>query len=108
MISNIIPNILNKVTATRNNFNISKIVSNTPLQLNNRLSEKYNCNVYIKREDLQKVRSFKIRGAYNKIFNLTDEEKRKGVVCASAGNHAQGVALTCSNLGIKGDIFIIC
>jgi threonine dehydratase len=106
MISNIIPNILNKVTATRNNFNISKIVSNTPLQLNNRLSEKYNCNVYIKREDLQKVRSFKIRGAYNKIFNLTDEEKRKGVVCASAGNHAQGVALTCSNLGIKGDIFI--
>ena len=79
---------------------------NTPLELNKRLSKKYNCNIYLKREDLQTVRSFKIRGAFNKIYNLKNEEKLKGVVCASAGNHAQGVALTCSTLKIKSDIFI--
>ena len=82
------------------------IVNDTPLQHNIRLSRKYNCNLYIKREDLQTVRSFKIRGAFNKILNLYDKEKLSGVVCASAGNHAQGVALSCQTLKIKGDIFI--
>ena len=102
MISNIIP----KVNKTIKNYVKYDIISNTPLQLNQRLSKKYNCNIYLKREDLQSVRSFKIRGAFNKISNLSDEEKAKGVVCASAGNHAQGVALSCSTLGIHGDIFI--
>jgi threonine dehydratase len=82
------------------------IVKDTPLEHNIRLSEKYDCNLYIKREDLQTVRSFKIRGAFNKIVNLNDEEKLSGIVCASAGNHAQGVALCCQTLKIKGDIFI--
>jgi threonine dehydratase len=60
----------------------------------------------VKREDLQEVRSFKIRGAYNRIAALTPEEGRRGVVCASAGNHAQGVALACSNLGLQAAIFM--
>ena len=83
-----------------------QVLNPSPLQFNSRLSKKYNCNIYIKREDLLPVRSFKIRGAFNKIINLNQEEKEIGVVCASAGNHAQGVALSCSNLKIKGDIFI--
>lgn len=68
--------------------NISKIIKKTPLELNERLSKKYNCEVYFKREDLQLSRSFKIRGALNKIISLTDTEKKNGIVCASAGNHA--------------------
>lgn len=76
----------------------------SPLQLSKRLSEKYKANIYLKREDLQEVRSFKIRGAYNKIASLTDAEKKKGVVCASAGNHAQGVAFSCFTMKIKGVI----
>ena len=83
---------------------LSEICKTTPLQLNTILSNKYNCNVYLKREDLQPVRSFKIRGAYNNIINL--EDKDNGVVCASAGNHAQGFAMTCQYKKIKGDIFI--
>lgn len=82
------------------------VVHKTPLQHNAVLSEKYNCNVYLKREDLQTVRSFKIRGAYNKIRSLTDEELARGVVCASAGNHAQGVAFSCKELQIPGKIFM--
>ena len=79
---------------------------NTPLQKNKRLSEQFNSNIYIKREDLQQVRSFKIRGAYNKIQSLSYKDKYKGVVCASAGNHAQGFAYTCNKLKINGDIFL--
>lgn len=82
------------------------VVSKTPLQYSKRLSQKFGANVYLKREDLQEVRSFKIRGAYNKIASLTPEERKKGVVCASAGNHAQGVAYSCSALKIKGTIFM--
>ena len=82
------------------------IINNTPLELNERLSEKYNCKVYLKREDLQKVRSFKIRGAYNKISLLNIDEKIKGIVCASAGNHAQGVAYSCNILDIESTIFV--
>lgn len=85
---------------------LKDVVEKTPLQKNERLSERYQCNIYIKREDLQIVRSFKIRGAYHFIQSLTEEEKKKGVVCASAGNHAQGVAYSCKNLGIYGKIFM--
>ena len=83
-----------------------EIIEKTPLQLNQRLSNRFNCNLYLKREDLQRVRSFKIRGAFNKINNLNKSDKSHGVVCASAGNHAQGVALSCSYLNISSDIFI--
>ena len=78
----------------------------TPLQRNERLSEQYDANVYLKREDLQLIRSFKLRGAYHKIYKLSDAERKLGIVCASAGNHAQGVALACNKLGIKGTIFM--
>ncbi len=85
---------------------ISSIINKTPLEINTRLSEKYNCNIYLKREDTQPVRSFKIRGAFNRISNLNTDQKKNGVVCASAGNHAQGFAFSCKKLGIKGDIFL--
>src|SRR5690349_11541819 len=85
---------------------LGKVVAKTPLQYSKRLSERYGAKIYLKREDLQEVRSFKIRGAYNKMVTLTPEEKKRGVVCASAGNHAQGVALSCSLLKIKGVIFM--
>jgi len=88
------------------NQTLKDVVVNTPLQKNEVLSNKYGCNVFIKREDLQVVRSFKIRGAYNKIKNLSKEEIEKGIVCASAGNHAQGVAYSCRLLGINGTIFM--
>ena len=86
--------------------NFSKIIKKTPLDHNTRLSKKYKCKVYLKREDRQLVRSYKIRGAYNAICCLTTKERKKGVVCASAGNHAQGVALTCRHFKIKGTIFM--
>ncbi|MFD2967466.1 threonine ammonia-lyase IlvA [Sphingobacterium bambusae] len=85
---------------------IKDVVNRTPLQYNLHLSEKYGAEVYLKREDLQVVRSYKLRGAYNKIVSLSEEERNKGVTCASAGNHAQGVALSCKKLGIKGVIFM--
>ncbi len=73
----------------------------TPLDHAPKLSQLAECDVYLKREDLQPVHSFKIRGAYNKIVNLTDAQKKAGVIAASAGNHAQGVALSAQKLGIK-------
>ena len=85
---------------------ISKSVNQTILQYNKRLSKLNNCNVWLKREDLQEVRSFKIRGAYNKIASLNDEHRQKGVVCSSAGNHAQGFAKACFDLKINGTIFM--
>lgn len=85
---------------------LEKIVTRTPLQLNVRLSRKYQCNVYLKREDLQIVRSYKLRGAYNMMSSLSQEQCSKGVVCASAGNHAQGFAYSCKKLGIKGVVFM--
>ncbi len=81
-------------------------IYHTPIQLNLNLSEKYGCNVYLKREDLQVVRSYKIRGAYNFLSSQSRESLSKGIVCASAGNHAQGVALSCNKLKIKGKIFM--
>lgn len=86
--------------------NLKKVVTRTPLQFNHNLSRKYKCNVYIKREDLQVVRSYKLRGAYNMMSSLTHEQIEKGVVCASAGNHAQGFAYSCKNLNIKGVVFM--
>src|SRR5207302_7857891 len=80
------------------------IVSKTPLQPSARLSERYEANVLIKREDMQTVRSFKIRGAYNKIASLSADDRKRPIVCASAGNHAQGVAFACAHLGIGGTI----
>jgi len=85
---------------------LKDVVEKTPLQKNRRLSEQYGCQVYLKREDLQIVRSFKIRGAYNFMQSLTEAERKNGVVCASAGNHAQGVAYSCQLLEIKGTIFM--
>tara|TARA_Y100000385_G_scaffold279657_1_gene329628 strand:- start:766 stop:2004 length:1239 start_codon:yes stop_codon:yes gene_type:complete len=85
---------------------ISEVVLKTPLQLNHSLSQQYDCKVFLKREDMQFVRSFKIRGAYNMIKKLSSEQVKNGVVCASAGNHAQGVAFSCSKLKIKGTIYM--
>lgn len=82
------------------------VIKKTPLELNETLSSKYDCNIWVKREDLQVVRSFKIRGAYNKMISLSKEEISNGIVCASAGNHAQGVALACQLLKCKGKIFM--
>ncbi|PHR23132.1 MAG: threonine dehydratase [Fluviicola sp.] len=82
------------------------VVLKTPLQKNQFLSEKFKAEIVFKREDLQEVRSYKIRGAFNKIASLTDEELKKGVVCASAGNHAQGVAFSCRKMKIKGVVFM--
>ena len=85
---------------------LKKIVTKTPLQRNHHLSKKYDCNVFLKREDLQVVRSYKLRGAYNMMSSLPQEQLEKGVVCASAGNHAQGFAYSCKNLNVKGVIFM--
>lgn len=85
---------------------LKDVVSHTPLQKNDRLSEKFGCTIYIKREDLQHVRSFKLRGAYYKIKMIEKEAKEQGIVCASAGNHAQGVAFACAHLQISGKIFM--
>lgn len=85
---------------------LKDIITHTPLQRDDRLSDKYECDIFIKREDLQVVRSFKIRGALNYMKNLSQEELNKGVVCASAGNHAQGVAYSCKLLQTFGHIFM--
>ncbi|GAF23927.1 LOW QUALITY PROTEIN: threonine dehydratase biosynthetic [Bacillus sp. JCM 19047] len=90
----------------RANQMLKDIITHTPLQKDQVLSERYGCTVYLKREDLQVVRSFKIRGAYYQISSLSKEELDAGVVCASAGNHAQGVAYSCQALKIKGVIFM--
>jgi threonine dehydratase len=86
--------------------NLSQVIYNTPLQYSFNLSERFDANIYLKREDTQIVRSYKIRGAYNKITSIPKEDLQRGVVCASAGNHAQGVAFSCFKLGVKGTIFM--
>lgn len=85
---------------------LSDIIYETPLQKNLLLSNKYKANVFLKREDLQIIRSYKIRGAYNKIISLSNAELKNGIVCASAGNHAQGVAYSCNRLKILGKIYM--
>ncbi len=85
---------------------LEEILEPTPLQINHRLSVSYDAEIYLKREDLQTVRSYKIRGAYNKIRSLSPDVLKYGIVCASAGNHAQGVAFSCNKLQIMGSIYM--
>ena len=85
---------------------LKKIVNRTPLTYNHNLSKKYNCNIFLKREDLQVVRSYKLRGAYNMMSSLPPAQLQRGVVCASAGNHAQGFAYSCKKLNVHGVVFM--
>jgi threonine dehydratase len=87
-------------------YTLKSVVLKTPLQFHAKLSEKYKAEIYLKREDLQVVRSYKLRGAFNLIQSLDAEQRSRGVVCASAGNHAQGVAFSCKQLGLKGVIYM--
>lgn len=90
----------------RAGYRLNGIVVETPLQHNANLSERYGANIFLKREDLQVVRSYKIRGAYNCMSNLNAEQVARGVVCASAGNHAQGFAYSCNLLNIRGRVYM--
>ena len=85
---------------------LNGVAIKTPLLHNQTLSDQFDCNLFLKREDMQVVRSFKIRGAYNKMKSMTEEELQHGIVCASAGNHAQGVAMACEKLKVKGTIYM--
>ncbi|MGB5244031.1 MAG: pyridoxal-phosphate dependent enzyme, partial [Lutimonas sp.] len=85
---------------------IKDLVKHTPLEKMLNSSERFRANVFFKREDLQRVRSYKIRGAFHKIKYLVETKSINTVVCASAGNHAQGVAQACHFLGISGVIFM--
>ncbi len=85
---------------------LKKVVNRTPLTYNHNLSRKYQCDVFLKREDMQVDRSYKLRGAYNMMSSLPPEQLQKGVVCASAGNHAQGFAYSCKKLNVKGVVFM--
>jgi threonine dehydratase len=87
-------------------LNLKGVASITPLSQNFQYSKKFGATILFKREDLQVVRSYKIRGAYNKMSSLVAQQKERGIVCASAGNHAQGVALSCKLLKIKGTIYM--
>lgn len=102
---------MEKITSDRNitqlNFQkaaerLKPVVNRTPLVYSHTLSKRHSCNVYLKREDLQVVRSYKLRGAYNMLSSLTKEQLKNGAVCASAGNHAQGFAYSCKRLGVRG------
>ena len=85
---------------------LNNVSINTPFQFLDRISKNFNAEIYTKREDLQLVRSFKIRGAFNKIVALSKHELKNGIVCASGGNHAQGFAFACNHLKIMGTIFM--
>ena len=85
---------------------LSDVVEKTPVMLSERLSDLIGVPVYLKREDMQKCRSFKVRGAYFRMSTLSEEERRRGVVCASAGNHAQGLAYACAQLKVRGTIYL--
>jgi threonine dehydratase len=85
---------------------LHKVINRTPLTYNSNLSRKYQCDVYLKREDLQIVRSYKLRGAYNMMSSLSEEDLQQGVVTASAGNHAQGFAYSCRKLNTRGVVFM--
>ena len=91
--------------ALKANERLEGVINVTPLMLNANLSEEFGANIYLKREDLQVVRSYKIRGAYNKISQLDESQKKTGIVCASAGNHAQGFALSSQLLNMYGKFF---
>ena len=85
---------------------LSKVIRKTPWEFNKRLSSLKNASVFFKREDLQQIRSFKIRGAYNKISSLSEEKRGVGIICASAGNHAQGFAFSCNKMQIEGVVYM--
>ena len=85
---------------------LNSVIRKTPWEFNKRLSELTGASIFFKREDLQQVRSFKIRGAYNKISSLSEGERKRGIVCASAGNHAQGFAFSCKKMQIKGIVYM--
>jgi threonine dehydratase len=85
---------------------LREVVRQTPLQYSHSLSRRFQCHVYLKREDLQVVRSYKLRGAYNMISQLPEHQRQAGLVCASAGNHAQGFAWSCRQLNVKGVVFM--
>lgn len=86
------------------NSRVYDVANETPLTLANKLSQRLGSQIYLKREDLQPIFSFKCRGAYNRIYQLSEEERARGVCCVSAGNHAQGVALASKKLGIQATI----
>lgn len=85
---------------------LSKVIRKTPWEFNKRLSLLKNASIFFKREDLQQIRSFKIRGAYNKISSLSEEKRGIGIICASAGNHAQGFAFSCNKMQIEGVVYM--
>ena len=85
---------------------LSNVIRKTPWEFNKRLSSLKNTSVFFKREDLQQIRSFKIRGAYNKISSLSEEKRGVGIICASAGNHAQGFAFSCNKMQIEGVVYM--
>jgi len=105
-VMNLSPEITKGLEFHKAALRLKKVVTKTPLQLNLNLSKKYNCQVYLKREDLQVVRSYKLRGAYNMMSSLSQDQLDRGVVCASAGNHAQGFAYSCRKLHVKGVVFM--
>lgn len=86
--------------------NIKKVVRKTPMFYTSTFSKKCNCNIYLKCENKQKTGAFKLRGAYNKLVNLTEEEKERGVIASSAGNHAQGVAYAATVFNVKSTIIM--
>ena len=85
---------------------LSQAIRPSPLMRSERLSDRSGLDVWLKREDLQPVRSYKVRGAYNLISQLTAEQRAPGVVCASAGNHAQGVAFACARTDVGARIYL--
>ncbi|MDQ1715384.1 MAG: threonine dehydratase [Frankiaceae bacterium] len=85
---------------------LAGVAVRTPLHLSDRLSARFGADIWLKREDLQPVRSYKVRGAYNFLVQLPVELRPRGVVCASAGNHAQGVAFACARLGIHARVYL--
>lgn len=93
-----------EVTAAAGRF--TEVIPPSPLQRNERLSARYGLDVWLKREDLNAVRSYKGRGAFNFVSGLTAEQRARGVVCASAGNHGQGVAFACSALGVRARVYL--
>lgn len=95
---------LKDILSAKDSF--GKFIKTTPLQKSKRLSEKYDAEIYLKREDSQPVRSYKIRWAFNLINSLSKDERKAWIVCASAWNHAQWVAITCAHLKIKWTIFM--
>jgi len=99
-------NLISVDAVMRARHRLRGVAQHTLLQRNHRLSERYGAEVYFKREDLQEVRSYKIRGAYNNMAMLTDEQRARGVVCASAGNHSQGMAMACAKMQVKGTIYM--